>query len=70
MKPGPWTEADNERLKSLVTQGATIIRAAAALKRTMVSVRIQARKLGTPFPPIREFRKKLAAGSASSWLSY
>ena len=60
---GSWTEADNERLKALVAQGASIVRAAAAFNRSIVSVRIQARKLGTPFPPMREFRKKWAEPS-------
>ena len=60
---GSWTEADNERLKAFVAQGASIVRAAGAFNRSIVSVRIQARKLGTPFPPMREFRKKWAEPS-------
>jgi hypothetical protein len=55
----PWTEADNERLKNFVAQGLSIVRAA-AFRRTTKSVRIQARKIGTPFPPMRVFRKKFA----------
>jgi hypothetical protein len=43
-----------------VTQGLSIVRAAAALNRNIKSVRIQARKLGAPFPPMRVFRKKFA----------
>ena len=54
----PWTEEDNARLKEFVAQGASIIRAAAALHRNIKSVRIQARKVGEPFPPMRVFRKK------------
>jgi hypothetical protein len=57
---GPWTEADNERLKKLVLQGASPLRAAAAFNRTISSVRVQARKLGTPFPPTRVARRKWA----------
>jgi hypothetical protein len=57
---GSWTEADNERLKAFVEQGVSIIRAAGAFNRTIVSVRNQARKLGTPFPLMRELRKKQA----------
>jgi len=57
----PWTEEDNARLKEFVAQGASIIRAAAALHRNILSVRIPARKLGDPFPPMRVFRKKLVA---------
>ena len=56
----PWTEEDNARLKEFVAQGASIIRAAAALHRNIKSVRIQARKVGEPFPPMRVFRKKKA----------
>ena len=62
----PWTEEDNAHLKEFVAQGASIIRAAAALHRNVKSVRIQARKLGEPFPPMREFRKKLADALSSS----
>ena len=56
----PWTEADNERLKDFVAQGLSIVRAAAAFNRTTKTVRNQARKIGTPFPPMRVFRKKFA----------
>ena len=52
----PWTEEDNAHLKEFVAQGASIIRAAASLHRNIKSVRIQARKLGKPFPPMRVFR--------------
>jgi hypothetical protein len=62
----PWTEEDNARLKVFVAQGASIIRAAAALHRNVKSVRTQARKLGEPFPPMRVFRKKLADVLSSS----
>jgi len=55
----PWTEEDNAHLKEFVAQGASIIRAAASLHRNIKSVRIQARKLGEPFPPMRVFRKSL-----------
>jgi hypothetical protein len=64
----PWTEADNERLKDFVAQGLSIIRAASAFKRTTTSVRCQARKIGTPFPPMRVVRKKWA--DAPSRLSH
>jgi hypothetical protein len=67
----PWTEEDNARLKEFVAQGASIIRAAAAaLHRNIKSVRIQARKVGEPFPPMRVFRKKLANVPSSSWRQY
>jgi hypothetical protein len=64
---GPWTEEDNARLKEFVAQDASIIRAAAALNRSIKNVRIQARKLGAPFPPMRVFRKKFAEAPSNSW---
>ena len=66
----PWTEADNERLKDFVAQGLSIVRAAAAFNRTTKNVRIQARKIGTPFPPMRDFRKKFADVPSNSWRQY
>jgi hypothetical protein len=56
----PWTEAENERLKDFVAQGLSIFRAAAAFNRSTKNIRIQARKIGMPFPPMRVFRKKFA----------
>lgn len=55
-----WTAEDNERLKKMVANGVPVLRAAASFKRSMDAVRIQARKLGTPFPSVREARKKYA----------
>ena len=57
---GSWTEADNQRLKALVEQGASIVRVAGIFNRTIGAVRNQARKIGSPFPPMRVFRKKWA----------
>jgi GcrA cell cycle regulator len=48
-----WTAEQDERLRNLVAQGASIVRAAAALKRKIDAVRGRARKLGCPFPPQR-----------------
>jgi hypothetical protein len=53
-----WTEEDNDRLRALVASGASKLRSAASLKRTLASVAAQARKLGVPFAPLREVRKK------------
>jgi hypothetical protein len=69
-KSGKWTEADNERLRDFVKKGVPILRAAAALNRTTTSIRNQARKIGSPFPSIREVRKKFAGDPASSWRQY
>jgi hypothetical protein len=57
----PWTPEQDERLKVLAAQEATATRAAAALKRPILSVRVRARKLGVPLLGLREARKKLAA---------
>jgi hypothetical protein len=65
LKPS-WTEADNERIRQFVKQGISALRAAAALKRTIISVRAQARKIGAPFPTVREVRKKFADDPKSS----
>ena len=65
-----WTAEDNERLKELVAKGVSVIKAAAALKRTTVSVRTQARKLGTPFPLMKDYRKKFKDSPDSSWRPY
>jgi hypothetical protein len=56
----PWTKEDDERLVTLVEQGASIIRAAAAFRRTTISVRTRARSLGCPFPTLRAARQKWA----------
>jgi hypothetical protein len=53
-----WTEEDNNRLKAMVAQRVSIARAAVTFKRSLIAVRNQARKLGTPFPYVREVRQK------------
>jgi hypothetical protein len=63
---GPWTEQDNERLLEMVGRGASAFRASAALKRSVPSVRGRARKLGSPFPSIRESRKASNAKAEES----
>jgi hypothetical protein len=45
-----WTPEEDERLKELVAQGVSPMRASAALKRRLAMVRARARKLGCPFP--------------------
>jgi hypothetical protein len=56
-----WTKDDNERLKAMVLKGVSLLRAAAAFNCTRDAVRVQARKLGTPFPIIGQAKKRLAA---------
>lgn len=54
-----WTEADDARIRDLAQHGATPFRAAAALGRTVISVRERARKIGSPLKSISEVRKDL-----------
>jgi hypothetical protein len=58
---------DNARLKEFVAKDLSIVRAAAALDRNLMSVRNQARKIGTPFPPMLVLRKNLADTSSRLW---
>lgn len=69
-KKWTWTAEENERLRALVAKGVSIIKAAASLKRTRSSVRVQARKLGTPFHSKNEYRKKFKDSPDSSWRRY
>jgi hypothetical protein len=63
----PWTDEDEERLKALVGQGASIVRASAALRRRKVVVRERAKKLGCRFPTLAAARKKWAGGPNNEW---
>jgi serine/threonine-protein kinase RIO1 len=56
-----WTEEENDRLKAMVAKGVSIARASVAFQRSIISIRNQARKLGTPFPLTREVRQQYAA---------
>jgi GcrA cell cycle regulator len=49
----PWAKEDDERLRAFVAQGASVIRAAAALRRTTIDVCTHAREVGCPFPALR-----------------
>ena len=59
-QPWNWTKEEDERLRALVAQGASVVKAAAALKRKIVSVGMRARALGCPFPTLRVARQKWA----------
>jgi hypothetical protein len=63
----PWTPQDDERLKAFAAQGASVVRAAAALRRTKAIVRQRANKLGCPFPPLRVARQKWANTPNNEW---
>jgi hypothetical protein len=54
-----WTDDELKRLAAIVAAGGTPLRAAAALKRNLISCKNKARKLGTPFTPVRITRKKI-----------
>ena len=56
-KGAVWAEQDVEHLKRLVAGGVSPLRAAAALKRSIVSVKAKARLLKTPFLTDRDARK-------------
>jgi hypothetical protein len=55
-----WTDEENEHLKALVAQGVSIFRVAAKFNRTVAGVRAHAKKNETPFPTVRELRRKRA----------
>jgi hypothetical protein len=63
-----WTFEEDDRLKAFVVEGASVVRAAAALKRKQVVIRARAAaKFGYTFPTIREAWKKLAGSVNSTW---
>jgi hypothetical protein len=66
----PWTPEENERLRGFVAKNVSIIKVAGALNRSTTSVRNQARKLGTPFPTMKDYRKKFGDSPSSSWRLY
>ena len=71
MKKGrPWTDQEIARVKTLLENKVSLVRAAIILKRPQASVQIQARKLGTSFPGVRAtraaIRQSMAAAEASA----
>jgi hypothetical protein len=62
----PWSDEQIATLKVLLKAGATPLRAAAALGRSMVSVKAKARLLGSPFPSARRNTKVRKANLAAS----
>jgi hypothetical protein len=55
----PWTPELDEKLKLLATQGSSAIRACAALRKPLTSVRMRARMLGLDLPGVREQHKRI-----------
>jgi GcrA cell cycle regulator len=56
-----WTSADIERLKQLVASGVSAARAAVIFRRSIVSVKGQAKRLGFPFPDERILKRERRA---------
>ncbi len=56
-----WTAADIERLKQLVASGVSAARAAVIFRRSIVSVKAQAKRFGSPFPDERVLRRERKA---------
>jgi hypothetical protein len=56
----PWTAQDDERLRTLVAQGTSPVRAAAALRRSKKYIPDRANKLVCPFPRLKDVRQKSA----------
>ncbi len=52
-----WDNEQIERLKALSKSGASLLRAAAALKRQQLVVQTKARELGFPLVGIRESKR-------------
>ena len=63
----PWTPHDDERLKAFAAQGASVVKAAAALRRKTMSVRARARAVGCHFPPYRVVRQKWVDTPNNEW---
>jgi hypothetical protein len=61
MKRKPWTDDELKQLSALVSAGGTAFRAAAKFKRSIISCRNQARKMGTPFMYVRITRMNVRA---------
>jgi hypothetical protein len=54
-----WTEEEHERLRAMVLAGKSALLCAAALNRKVSPVKIQARRIGTPFSAMREVRRAM-----------
>lgn len=61
-----WSEEQIAALRAMLKVGVTPLRAAAALGRSMVSVKAKARLLGSPFPTVAQYRKMRRAKVAAA----
>ncbi len=59
-----WTSEDIAWLEKLSDEGATLMRASAALRRPSSAVQKKARELGKPLPGVRKVRAELKATGA------
>ncbi|HKS20604.1 MAG TPA: hypothetical protein VJS63_15485 [Bradyrhizobium sp.] len=57
-KKKAWLQDDCERLKALVSSGASPLRASLALKRSVAVTKNKARELGVPFRTENEMKKE------------
>jgi hypothetical protein len=52
-----WTHEDLTRLEGMVRSGVSAMRASVAFRRSLVSVKSQAKKSGFPFPDDRDLKR-------------
>jgi len=64
-----WTDEELEALRLHIAGGGSALRASVKFSRTLGSVQELARKLGTPFPTIREVRKRYRETDAKNGTS-
>lgn len=66
----PWDDEQIEKLRRLSQSGASLLRAAAALKRQQLVVQTKARELGFPLVGLRESKRIRAAKEAAARLLF
>jgi hypothetical protein len=54
-----WTTTEDEKLHQLHSEGATLLRAASAVRRQATSVKKRAKILGIHFAGVREVRRAI-----------
>lgn len=59
-----WTPEELSKLQQFLDRGATALRAASALKRSIIAVQNRARELGHPFTSKRDAKKQQIAREA------
>jgi hypothetical protein len=63
-----WTPEQVARLESLIDSGASAVRAASALKRSVISVQTRVRLMGKPFLHKRKVKRIRLAKEAAAIL--